>query len=323
MDYIKKIHNLPKIKDLLFKLKDSAHALLLVSKDELFLKNFAKLIVLNQFCNSQNEICFDCTNCKKILNGNAVDVQYYGFDKPVLVEDSQQIISESYVVPMEFAEKFFIVNDINNATIPAQNKLLKIIEEPQNFDRYIFLTTQPDAVLPTIKSRCQKIVLPKFSADELTSLFKYNLNDAKHFMAAVGYANGNLSTLIQIYDDQNFMDLYNLTLNMLTNMRNSSMVLDYSSKILAYKGQFDKFLQILSSFYADLLCIKNNKTSYISNKQIEAQLQVLANSYSQIAITKILNYINIIMQRSTYNTNLNGLVDSLLLKILEIKYICN
>ena len=112
MDYTKKFYDLQKVKNLLQQLNSSSHAILLSSKDSLFLDAFAKLFVLGHCCNS-GSICFECSNCKKILNGNSVDVELFGYQKPLVVEDSSQIIADSYVVPLEFENKYFIIKDID------------------------------------------------------------------------------------------------------------------------------------------------------------------------------------------------------------------
>lgn len=322
MDFCKQFYKLNKVKQLLNQLKNSSHAILLSSKDEIFLDTFAKLMVLNDCCQFGQEVCFNCADCKKIINQNVVDVEYFGYQKPLVVEDSQQIIADSYIVPLELTNKYFIVKQIQQATLPAQNKLLKVIEEPQKFDKFIFTTTSLEAVLPTIKSRCQIVFLPKLDSDELTMLFDYKLNDAKHFNISLGYADGNFTKLDQLYNDQNFMELFNLTLNLLANMRNSSFVLEYSSQILSYSKDFVKFLQILNSLFADMLCIKQNRQNLVLNKQVQTQLSIIANSYTELAILNIQKYINSIMLKYNFNANLNGLVDNLLLKILEIKFLC-
>lgn len=322
MEQTKKFYELSKIKQLLGQLKSRSHAVLLQSKDELFLRAFAKLLILDDMCQSGEQICFECANCKKVLNSNAIDVEFFGQNKPLVVEDSQQIIADSYVVPLEFENKYFVIEQIDKATLPAQNKLLKVVEEPQSFDKFILTTTNIDAVLPTIKSRCQVVVLPKLSGEELGHMFGQVLNDAQHFVASVAYADGSLAQLMQIYGDQNFLELHSLTLDMLKNMQNSAMVLHYSSKIAKFKGCFEQFLQILNLFFSDLLCIKNGKHNLVANKQAAAELQVLAKNYSTLAIVSILNYIVDVMNKKNFNLNQNGLIDEILLKILEIKYIC-
>jgi DNA polymerase-3 subunit delta' len=321
MDYIKKFCALSKVKNLLKKLENSSHAIILSSKDSIFLDCLAKLLIMQENC-EKKEICFDCANCKKILDGNAIDVEYFGYQKTIVVEDSEQIVADSYIVPLEFEKKYFVLKDFDKATVSAQNKLLKIIEEPQRFDKFILLTTSAPSILPTVRSRCEIYNLPKLTIEELSTLFEYELNDAMHYKTSLFCADGNLTQLEQIYADKNFMELCDLALKVLTNMKNSTMILEFSSAILSYKGELKKFLQILSSYYADMLCIKNGKTNFVQNKQIEVQLKLVAETYSTLAIINILKYINGIMQSLNFNVNASGVVDNLLLKILEIKYIC-
>lgn len=320
MNWTLSIYKLPKVQNLLNQISKSSHSILLQSKDSIFLESFAKLIVLK--CLHDKDVCFDCATCKKILGDTALDCQKYGFQKPLVVEDSQNIVAESYVVPFEFENKFFIINSIDKATVSAQNKLLKIIEEPQKFDRYIFLTNSIDAVLPTIKSRCTQYTLPNFDDSEIFMICKSIGIDITDKTSQVAYANGNLSKLVEILQDQNFADMFNLALSVLTNMKNSSGVLEYSSKISNYKNNFVKFVDIFYSFFADMLCIKQGFTKSIQNKLIITQLNLLASSYSELALIKIIEYTNSLMANMRFNINLNLTIDSFLLKILEIKFLC-
>lgn len=321
MQYINKFCKLDRIVNFVNTLKSSSHSILLCSEDEIFLDCIAKLIVLNDCCKNDKP-CFKCINCNKILNKNSVDVKYFGESKNIVVEDSSNIINESYIVPLEFNKRYFILKNIDRATISAQNKLLKVLEEPQKFNKFILLTTKEDAVLQTIKSRCEKIYLPKLNNDELQYLFEYKIHDAKKYNIAIDYASGNLSVLEQIYEDTFFMELYNLTLNMLTLMQNSTMILEYSSKILSYKQDIKKFLQILSSFFADMVCIKRKRENSIQNKQIMVQLKLISGSYNELALLNILKEIDKVNLKLDYNANVNNLIDNLLLKILEIKHKC-
>lgn len=319
MNIASSFYKLKKVKDLLALTSNSSHACILCSQDNIFLDAFSKLMVLSHVC--KNNICFDCPDCKKVLDGNAIDVLRYGFEKSVVVEDSQNIVAESYVVPLEFENKYFIIKDIDKATVSAQNKLLKIIEEPKSFDRYIFLTNSIDAVLPTIKSRCVVHNLPKLDSTELLALCQDNKMSVESY-TTVEYANGSFQKLCEIANDEHFKTLYQLSLSVLTNMKNSSNVLEFSSKILSYKDQFSKFIDILYSFFADLLCLKQNKAELIKNKNIQNQLNVLQAQYSELAIIKILEYIASVPEKMRFNININFIVDNLLLKILEIKFLC-
>lgn len=322
MDYLEKFAKLNTIQELLKNFDSISHAIILTSEDEIFLDCFAKLIVMQKNCNGQKKPCFDCVNCKKIVDGNSVDVEYFGTDKPIVVDDSLQIVADSFVVPLELDKKYFILKNFDLATTSAQNKLLKVIEEPQSFDTFILLTTNLNAVLPTIKSRCEVHSLPRLSQNELQFLFEYRLNEARKYNIALEYANGNLTALETIYDDESFLTLYELAIKTLTLMQNSSKILEFASEISKYKTELDKFLEIVSSFYFDMLKIKNGKPDAVQNKQVFNQLNLLCNGYSEYAIINILKEIDQSNLKLKFNANQNAVVDNLLLKILEIKHIC-
>ena len=81
-------------------------------------------------------------------------------------------------------------------------------------------------------------------------------------------------------------------------------------------------LEILSSLYRDLLVIKSGELSLVQNKEQINILMVLANGISNLAIIKIIKEIQSIKEKLKYNASLNGVIDNLLLKILEIKHLC-
>ena len=64
------------------------------------------------------------------------------------------------------ARKLFVIADASNLTLAAQNKLLKTIEEPREDCLFLFLATSEEMLLPTIKSRCQKIFLQNTDKQE-------------------------------------------------------------------------------------------------------------------------------------------------------------
>ena len=317
-----KVSQLKKYQNFLTKLKDASHAVILTSADKMLLDIIAKLFVMQNECKDEKQPCFICSNCQKIIDNNAIDILYFGSEKSILVEDSEKIVEDSYILPLEFKNKYFILKDFDLATIQAQNKLLKIFEEPQSFDRFVLLTTNLDAVLSTVKSRCEIFEVPRFDEDELKSIFDFEIGDGKKVSFSSEYANGNITKLNEVFNDEDFFVIYSLCQKLLTNMQNSSQILEFSSQIIKYKPKIDMFFNILQSFYYDMLLIKNKKNSLIQNKEFVNGLTVLANSISELAITKIISEIQFVSQKLKFNSNFNGTIDNLLLKILEIKFIC-
>ena len=95
--YIFKIGQISKYKQLVNKLCKSKHAIILHSDDEILKNAIAKLFVMKNECLSENAPCLICNNCQKVIDENALDVLWFGKDKPVVVGDSENIVQDSYV----------------------------------------------------------------------------------------------------------------------------------------------------------------------------------------------------------------------------------
>ena len=307
-------------KQLVKKLCNTKHAIILNSKDDLLLDAVANLVVMQGECTEKSKPCFTCSNCQKILDGNAVDVQTFGKQKSIVVEDSETIVERSHVLPLEFYKKYFLLYNFENATAQAQNKLLKIIEEPRDFDKYIILTKNIDAVLQTIKSRTEVFDLPRFDAEELKKICDFNVGEGKKICFATQYADGNLTTLNNILENAEFGEIYSLCREILTNMINSGMVLEFSSQIAKHKDNIEMFFEILSVLYRDIISVKLGKQNLVQNKEILSELLVLSNGISERACLKILDEIQSARRSLKLNANFFGTIDNLLLKILEIKH---
>lgn len=320
--YLFQVSQLKKYQEFLNKITKGSHAIILHSQDAILQEIISKLFVMNFECENEVIPCMYCTSCQKIMDNNALDIKWFGENKSIVVEDSNFIVQDSFVVPYEFKNKYYILKNFDNSTIQAQNKLLKVIEEPQAYVKFILLVNNLDAVLSTIKSRCEIYDIPRFETAELKNIFDFKVGDGKKVSFGAEYASGNLTKLTEIYEDEDFQDIYALCVRLLTNLKSSADVLEYSSQILKLKDKLQTIIEILILMYRDMLAIKQGKSSLVENKEQENILTVLSNSISSTAIIKIVNELQIVKEKTKFNANIAGVVDVLLLKILEIKHLC-
>ena len=321
-NYIFKVSELKKYQQFLDRLEKSNHAIILHSEDEILLGILSKLLIAKLECKSEKKPCLYCENCQKIMDSNAIDVKVFGEDKSIVVEDSNNIVTDSYVVPYDFKNKYYVLKNFDNATSQAQNKLLKVIEEPQNFDKFILLAKNLDMVLSTIKSRCEIFEVPRFDTEELKQIFNFEVGTGKKVSFGAGYALGNLTKLESVYQDDDFEDVYKLALKTVTNLKSSVEILDYSNEILKFKDKIEMFLEVLSGLYRDLMVLKSGNQNLVQNMDNANILLVISKSISEIAIVNIQKEIQKTKQKIKFNANINLMIDDLLLKILEIKHIC-
>ena len=105
------------------------------------------------------EPCDTCESCRQIAEGRSIDVVELDGASHNKVEDVRPIIEGVQFKPAASKYKIFIVDECHMLTPSAWNALLKTLEEPPPYVRFIFATTEGDKLLATIISRCQRFDL--------------------------------------------------------------------------------------------------------------------------------------------------------------------
>ena len=101
------------------------------------------------------EPCQKCDSCKKAMGKNHPDIIMVNHEKPGTItidEVRDQVIHDVAIKPYCSQHKIYIIPDAEMMTVQAQNALLKTIEEPPEYAVIMLLTSNVDALLPTIQS---------------------------------------------------------------------------------------------------------------------------------------------------------------------------
>ena len=110
--------------------------------------------------NLQNgEPCCECENCREIAAGNSLDVLEIDGASHNGVDDMRAIRDQVQYPPTKCRYKIYIIDEVHMLSAGAWNALLKTLEEPPSYVKFLFATTEPHKVLPTIISRCQRFDL--------------------------------------------------------------------------------------------------------------------------------------------------------------------
>ena len=127
-------------------------------------KLFAKAINCEKF---KDEACDKCENCKAYLEGNHPDIIELDAASNNGVDDIREIIEQVPYAPMLGKYKVYIVDEVHMLTTQAFNALLKTLEEPPAHVIFILATTDPQKVIPTVLSRCQRYNFSKINLYEI------------------------------------------------------------------------------------------------------------------------------------------------------------
>ena len=109
--------------------------------------------------------CGVCDSCKEIAQGNSLDVLEIDGASNNGVEQVRELRDNVRYAPSKGHFKIYIIDEVHMLTSAAFNALLKTLEEPPEHVKFIFATTEPQKVLPTILSRCQRFDLHRIPAN--------------------------------------------------------------------------------------------------------------------------------------------------------------
>ena len=127
-------------------------------------KLFAKAINCENF---KEESCDQCRSCKAYLEGNHPDIVELDAASNNGVDDVREIIEHVPYAPLLGKYKVYIIDEVHMLTTQAFNALLKTLEEPPAHVVFILATTDPQKVIPTVLSRCQRYNFSKISLYEI------------------------------------------------------------------------------------------------------------------------------------------------------------
>ena len=111
--------------------------------------------------------CNQCSQCEEITNGTSLDVLEIDGASNRGIDEIRQIIENVRYQPAKCRFKIYIIDEVHQVTKDAFNALLKTLEEPPSFVKFILATTEPHRLPETILSRCQRYDFRRISLREI------------------------------------------------------------------------------------------------------------------------------------------------------------
>ena len=146
-----------------------AHAYLFCGPRGTGKTTIAKLLAKAVNCTGSPKPCDQCENCQQITLGTHPDVIEIDAASNNGVDEIRDLIEKVKYAPTQGKYKVYIVDEFHMMSPSASNALLKTLEEPPTHVIFIFATTEPHKILPTIISRCQRFDFTKLSVPDIVS----------------------------------------------------------------------------------------------------------------------------------------------------------
>ena len=206
--------------------------------------------------------CNECHACKQALSGNQPDIIHLTHEKPnvITVDDiREQINSDIVIKPYASDRKIYIINEAEKMNVQAQNALLKTLEEPPEYAVIIILTTNVDALLPTILSRCVVLNMKPVD-DEKVKEFLMEYVQVPDYKAEVcaAFARGNLGKAKILASSEEFDKIKTEAIALLKHIdeMNVNEISIAIKQMNEYKLEINDYLDILAIWYRDALMFK-------------------------------------------------------------------
>ena len=135
----------------------------------------ARIVAKSLNClNGIEKLCKEklCDNCEAITNSNHIDVLEMDAASKTGVDDVRDLIEFSRYGPTSSKYKIFIIDEVHMLSKQAFNALLKTLEEPPEYLKFIFATTEIRKIPITVVSRCQRFDLSRIKSTELFDFLK-------------------------------------------------------------------------------------------------------------------------------------------------------
>jgi len=243
-----------------------SHAYILTGEAGMGRKSIANAFAMTLLCEKGgSEPCMTCHSCKQVMSGNHPDLIYVKHEKPgsIGVDDVREQINDTIMIrPYSSYYKIYIVDEAEKMTVQAQNALLKTIEEPPSYAVIILITTNQEAFLPTILSRCVQMKLKPLKDFTIKSYLTQNLHiPEKDADICAAFARGNLGKAIHLASSDEFKELFQKVMVLVKNVKTMdiSMLLDCIREMKEQNFDIGEVLDLMQLWYRDVLMFKVTK----------------------------------------------------------------
>lgn len=222
------------------------------------------------------EPCNSCISCREIQIGNSLNILEIDGASHRGIDDIRNLNESARYSPSQGQYKIYIIDEVHMLTKEAFNALLKTLEEPPPSIKFLFATTEPHKVPPTILSRCQRFDLKKVSPASIASKLKLISKELGCHITESGlelivrHADGSLRDAESLFDQ-----VFCFTVGSITEESVMQIIGSLDRKLLF---EFDKIVESGDSS----LVFSISQKLFLSGRSVSVLIENLMIHYSEI-----------------------------------------
>lgn len=283
-------------------------------------KTLARAFIKDLLClNSGSDNC-RCISCMTFNEGTNPDFYEVKTDKKSIgVDLIRDLQDDAAHRPTYCTRKVYLIADAELMTIQAQNCLLKTLEEPPEYVVIILLTTNFDALLPTVQSRTVNLRMSPYTENEMRRIISsiHSVPD-EEMEFILKFSDGIPLNAIRMIEEGRIRDLRSQVFQLLQKPDDFSMYETVRKMLLDNKDELSTVFDILMSVYRDCLLFKYGMENRLINSDKKDIIKHIASSYANHKLFEKITNLERMRQNFKYNINLQLGVDALLTEIQEV-----
>ena len=295
-----------------------AHAYLFEGPEGIGKRLVALALARSLFCATRNG-CGECPACRKVDHQNHPDLHIVEADgNTIKIEQIRVLQKELSFRPLEGERKICVIEAAEKMNASSGNALLKTLEEPAGHALLILLTSRPDAVLPTIRSRCQRLPFSRLpTATIQRALVEADAGNETHAHILATLSDGSFHKALG-RDRDLYLEQRKTILKAVTALSHGSYLplFELAAELAEEKERLSEILDILRAFYRDLLLCQHGwpEDDLVNRDLIDKVRRIAAQESPQTLLRKI-EAINAAYFHLERNVNGQLIFDVLLMRL--------
>lgn len=263
-----------------------AHAYLFTGAEGIGKRLMATALVRMIFCHSQTG-CGTCAACRRVDHNNHPDLHIVEPEgSGIKIDAIRQLQKELAHPPLEAPRRICIIDDADRLNPAAGNALLKTLEEPRSEVMLILVSAYPDAVLETIRSRCQQLPFARLEQKMIAQVLSEQQIDPTESQILAALSEGSLKKALGS-DREFFLQQRKEIFKALASLSPGSVVpmLELAEKWSNDKEQLEDLINVLLSCYRDIfVMVSHGSSSLLTNVDMLDRLRHQAAKETALSI---------------------------------------
>lgn len=303
-----------------------AHATLISGPAGAGKTNLALEIAQALNCVADLAPCGSCRQCVRILAAKHADVRIIGESgHAVGIDEIRELQQDATLVPFEGRARVFVIIEAERMSGEAANSLLKTLEEPPASVYLILLTSNPAALLPTVRSRCRLLEIRPVSAKLIQTYLEETSGVDPELAGLISrLSEGRLGWALEAVSKPKLLEDRREQLDSILSL----LSMDYSSRLVRSGELADRYarnnkgliewITLLRQWWRDVLLRKSGRSGQEVNIDRGDQVQLFAETCSIIEVGTAVRDIGATIQRLGQNANVRLALDVLLLQLPQL-----